>query len=395
MVSSNQKRDREEIQIQSMQRSWNLVIGTPRTRLVLTTASRAKCPFSSPLISMEAKPSLWLSVGEEGQDIAGKLVPGLRRIKDLGREFLIEQHSVGTEGPPPALSAFVEELGTKKKAFDDPDLRTRVLQALPTSLEAQQDALDVILDHLTSRPDLYVINRDNRDNSQGSIQVLPTGELHQIMDFAHCPLELAARIVQEDLIVMQPAKVNGEILHIMSAAAVCFSFSGIKAKLGKSLSFLHAPVPGFDKQLLPLVERTFTLPGLSPSSLGLWRTNWGFSDHSRLDPREVAYGHHTEFSKKEAIDLIPEELFLKVEYQTLRRLPRTKAILFTVRTFVESLDKATGAVGTDGEGQRVASSLHHSLSGMNENMRGYKGLHKEGSAEKVLEFLRLRTKGAG
>ena len=41
---------------------------------------------------MEATPRLWLSVGEEGQDVAGKLVPGLRRIKDLGRESWREFH---------------------------------------------------------------------------------------------------------------------------------------------------------------------------------------------------------------------------------------------------------------------------------------------------------------
>ena len=155
---------------------------------------------------------------------------------------------------------------------------------------------------------------------------------------------------------------------------------------------MTAPVPGFDKQLLPLVERTFTLPGLCSSSSGLWRTNWGLTDHDRLDPREVAYGHHTEFSKREEADLKPEDLYLKVEYQTLRRLPRTQAILFTVRTFVEGLDKATASATDGGEGSRVASSLHHSLGGMNEMMRGYKGLDKEGSAEKVLGFLKSRMK---
>ena len=330
---------------------------------------------------MEASPQLWLSMGEGGQDVAGRLVPGLRRIRDSGREFLIEQHS-----SRPSDSDFVSELRTKREAFNNPSLKTRVLQALPTSFDAQHEALELILDHLSLHyPDLYALDQDEG----GSIRVFPTEEKHQISDFSLCPLELAARVVQEDLVLMQPAQVNGKMLHVMSAAAVCFSFSGLHSKLGKPLAFLHAPVPGFEEQLLPLVERSFTLPGLSPSSLGLWRTNWGFTDHGRLDPREVAYGHHTKFSKEESMDLQPEDLYLKVEYQTLRRLPKTQAILFTVRTFVESLEKAT-SVSDDEEGSRVASSIHHSLSGMNDKMRGYKGLIKEGSADKILNFLQSR-----
>ena len=59
--------------------------------------------------------------------------------------------------------------------------------------------------------------------------------------------------------------------YVMSAAAVVFSFGGLRERLGQPLSFLHAPVPGYESDLSSLVDRA--LGGLREDR-PLWRNNW-------------------------------------------------------------------------------------------------------------------------
>ena len=99
--------------------------------------------------------------------------------------------------------------------------------------------------------------------------------------------------------------------HVMSAAAVVFSFGGLQAKLGRPLSFLHAPVPGFQSDLAHLVNRT--LDGLQPSR-PVWRSNWSLVENGELDDP----AHHSYSTPEAAAQLVaaplvpPESRWLKV-----------------------------------------------------------------------------------
>ena len=99
--------------------------------------------------------------------------------------------------------------------------------------------------------------------------------------------------------------------HVLSAAAVVFSFGGLQAKLGWPLSFLHAPVPGFQSDLAHLVNRT--LDGLQPSR-PVWRSNWSLVENGELDDPS----HHSYSTPEAAVQLAfaplvpPESRWLKV-----------------------------------------------------------------------------------
>lgn len=73
----------------------------------------------------------------------------------------------------------------------------------------------------------------------------------------------------------------------------------------------------------------------------------------------------------------PQDLWLKTEYQTLRRFPKSRAILFTIRTLVQPMPTI---------GAEAAATLHKSLSGMRPELRAYKGVPGE-AAEELLEML--------
>ncbi|OBV12188.1 heme-dependent oxidative N-demethylase family protein [Erythrobacter dokdonensis] len=109
-------------------------------------------------------------------------------------------------------------------------------------------------------------------------------------------------------------------------------------KIGLPLRALHAPIAGYEEQLATGVDRFMTT--LRPGPIYA-RCNWFIAatgDRRWLPDRPAtqAFAHVT-----------PENagstLFVRSERQTLRRLPQTGAILFTIGIYVEQLGKLSPA----------------------------------------------------
>jgi hypothetical protein len=84
------------------------------------------------------------------------------------------------------------------------------------------------------------------------------------------PLELAGRLVQEDLCLM--ARAATRAVYRLVGASVCFPTRWRLAdKIGQPLQAIHAPVPDYDAQLASTMERFFAR--LKPDKL-VWRCNW-------------------------------------------------------------------------------------------------------------------------
>jgi hypothetical protein len=60
----------------------------------------------------------------------------------------------------------------------------------------------------------------------------------------------------------------------------------------------------------------------------VWRINWGISNHPALFQPEIPPA---------TPDMHAADMWFRVEWQTLRRLPLTGGIVFTIRTYVEKL----------------------------------------------------------
>jgi dimethylamine monooxygenase subunit A len=137
------------------------------------------------------------------------------------------------------------------------------------------------------------------------------------------PLIAAARLVSDDLVIME--YLDGQWTN--TACCLCNpTFFSAHYAYGKSLALLHAPVPDGDFGLAARVGRVFT--NLATATI-LERHNWTvqWSD-ARYTPdgtplREAAA--HADIAFASA------NLFLRVERQTIRKLPQTGAVLFTIR----------------------------------------------------------------
>ena len=132
-------------------------------------------------------------------------------------------------------------------------------------------------------------------------------------------LAAASALVVDDLCILSGA---GDDAGRLIAAAVAAPNRWSPAhKLGRPLVEVHGPVPGYADTLARPVARV--IGGLVPGRV-LERRNWSMLDDDALWQPVGSSDPATPFD--------PDRWFLRVERQTLRRLPRTGAVVFTIRT---------------------------------------------------------------
>ena len=198
-----------------------------------------------------------------------------------------------------------------------------VFAALPEADPGSAETLALLVEHLPSRfPELYKRNGDRLDN-------LATGQQWRIHNTPLHPLDLAGRLIQEDLCLMQ-WQAHTQVYHLVGAS-LCFPTRWRLAdKIGKPLNTIHAPIPGYAEQLATTMDKFFDRLKVEKP---VWRLNWALMDDPTLF-------QPTRSSRKRA-DITPENagdsIWLRIERQTLRRLPHTRDILFTIRVYVRPL----------------------------------------------------------
>ncbi|MBI1313770.1 DUF3445 domain-containing protein [bacterium] len=134
-------------------------------------------------------------------------------------------------------------------------------------------------------------------------------------------LEQLAHLVQEDFCILS----DGE-RPVLIAGLVCFpSHWKLADKFSRSSDEIHADVPGFQEKLS--TPTNAILQKVQPDS-PVWRVNWTIHDSNALH-RPVPEKSRREFT----VDNVLDSTWLRIERQTLRRLPETGAIVFTIRTY--------------------------------------------------------------
>lgn len=172
------------------------------------------------------------------------------------------------------------------------------------------------------------------------------------LDTALHPLDAAARLVAEDLVLM--VERNGRL--VCGGGSVCFPNRwDLHAKLGRTMAEVHEPVADLNRQLAGPVDRF--LDRLTPDR-AYWRLGWGVLDVPHgYTPIDGSAGPRPDHPT-------PEDLFLRVERETLRRFPATHCVLFTIRTYVMPL---RGLVRPE-----LRGALATALAAMPDDIRRYK-----------------------
>lgn len=122
----------------------------------------------------------------------------------------------------------------------------------------------------------------------------------------------------------------------LSAGSICFpSRWSLQDKLGKVSDQIHTPVPKFETIAKP--TQSF-LERIQPEK-PMWRLNWSIHDNADL----FAFpGEHSPKLDLHA-DQILNQTFLRVERQTLRKLPQSEFIAFSIRTYIHPMSQVAAS----------------------------------------------------
>jgi hypothetical protein len=191
-----------------------------------------------------------------------------------------------------------------------------VYRWLPDSLPAQEELAEQLLRHLPeAHGDAYRRDED-------AIHCTAAGFSVPWPPATADPLWSLSLLVAEDLVIME----RGEDGYRLTAASLCSpSHWRLAEKLGRPLRQIHDPIPGIHEDLSPRIDRFFD--HLRPEH-PVQRFNWTL----QADPGLF----HPDPGKAPEDPSSP--LYYRVERQMLVRLPRTGAVVFTIRVFLHPLE---------------------------------------------------------
>ena len=207
--------------------------------------------------------------------------------------------------------------------------RDDVLRWVAGSEDAQSEVLSMLAEHLPRcHPTLYARAGDTIELTLAGVPALRV----DVVRPQSPALASAGSLVAEDLCILEP---RGDAYELAAAVLCAPSYWLLGEKIGRSLGDVHVPVPGYAPELAARVARLFTSLRVDKP---VWRANWSITNSPKLfqpsrdEPDDQASGAVSEANAGTAA-------YVRVERQTLRRLPRTGAVLFTIKVYVDPLER--------------------------------------------------------
>ena len=157
--------------------------------------------------------------------------------------------------------------------------------------------------------------------------------------------------VADDLVVMQ---LDDQGKYRLVAASLCSpSDWRLEEKVGASMAEVHGPIPRLNDEIGDQIDRFFTR---LPTDRFTQRFNWSLMPHPDLMSRD-----------EWQVDPASDQLWYRAERQSLRRLPRSGGIAFTIRVHICNL---TALLPVEG----ALESLWSAVETVPDDLRRYKGL---------------------
>ncbi|KND90844.1 hypothetical protein TOPH_04658 [Tolypocladium ophioglossoides CBS 100239] len=198
-----------------------------------------------------------------------------------------------------------------------------VLQALPGSELACKELMEMVLQYICARyPDSFRV-----DNNVLYNNILGTStDLEKVH-----PLHVLLHNVPEDFAITLRNEKTGRY-HFRAGVVLSTLGWKLSQKIGLELSGIHAPVPSYKEKMAFSMDRFFTrMPAPSPIQRGSWGLEIGQPLFLPTD--------HADWSHRDSQNpsLRPDDLFLRVDWQTLRRLPLSGGIVFNFKALFTPL----------------------------------------------------------
>jgi len=281
----------------------------------------------------------------------------------------IEPH---TKGPKGSTIEFAFDIDEHYVAECEDKAKTLALdssryQALPHMMDAQWDFLELTMDSLSADyPKLFTLTKDGKNWTWENkpLGIKTSFVFGDKTTLAMEPFEYMSRQVQGDFVLLDQR--NGTLYadagFVTSQADWSLAFDA-----GMAWHEWHGPVPQVTK--LGVMDRA--LKYLMNIQLGspVRRLNWTMTINPRLDTSPENYPLWGGDRNKVTPDNVGDLVHLRVELQSLFRLPRSNGLFFSIRCYLISMDELSTY-------PRWVKRFHRVLKSLHSDLVEYKGLTK-------------------
>ena len=211
-------------------------------------------------------------------------------------------------------------------------------RTMPCSLAAQWELRERVVAHLTADYPQHFCRAGDM------LRCLGEGAQFDLRDPSIEPLLQMSRFLEEDFMLIQ--EIDG--VQVITAASNAYSSSGrLVASVGRNVAWAHEPVPQLTAKLGPRIDRM--IASIHPDS-PCERFNWQLTPMSTKFFPPAAHAANAEAMRRicESLSRNPERaeelLWIRVERQTLSRLPESRAVAFSLHTYSDPLSAVKGDV---------------------------------------------------
>jgi len=196
---------------------------------------------------------------------------------------------------------------------------SKVLDYLPGSELACKELMEMCLQFYGARyPTYFSLSPDKRTFHNTLLRTeTDIKSMH--------PLQVLLNNVPEDFAIVLRNETDG--MYYFRAGVICSSLGwNVGTKIGMQLKEIHKPIPDYKEKMSFSMDRYFSK---MPTNAPIQRGSWGLEVGT---PLFMPAGHpHEKYREYQKEDLTIEECNLRVDWQTLRRLPLSGGIVFNFK----------------------------------------------------------------
>ncbi len=268
--------------------------------------------------------------------------------------------------PPWTLTVtedYEKEITLKRKLLQQN--HSRCFRSLPISIESQWEVMRLVFTQLSEAYPSHFSFTQKGKEFQFQNHLLNEEETFIFRDCTSIelePMDLAGRHVQEDLILMGDRS-DGLFLE---AGQLCFPSNwSLAFVLGMEFKSIHYPVPGItDNGFIEKVGRFISR--IRPNTA--WeRKNWSITISEKLDTPLETYADWGRMRQEVTEENAGELVHLRVEVQRLFRMPINHDILFSIHTYLLSLEELI-------KNEQWLMLFYRNIKTLDDDIADYKGI---------------------
>jgi hypothetical protein len=279
----------------------------------------------------------------------------------------IEQHDGGPAGsvyehPFDIDEHYLGEMADRSLVLAEDPLRCQVL---PHMESASWDTLELLMDSLArAYPEHFSLARDGDRWTwyNRPLDIRQSFTFGDASTLPQPPFEYITRQVQGDFVLMDQRDNN---LFMDAGMVTTQADWSLNFDLGMDFLEWHGPVPVAGE--LGVFDRALKFLLLLQLGRPVRRLNWTMTVNPHLDTSPEHYDRWGPARTTVNADNAGQLVHLRVELQTLFRLPRSNAILFGVRAYLLRLDELVS-------NPAWARRMHRVLRDLPQELADYKGL---------------------